>query len=48
MVSIWIILPNLIGLLGMLFLCIVIFGALRKELVFDRNSWLVVIFLFLP
>jgi len=48
MVSIWMIVPSLTGLLGMLFLCMVIFGALRKELVFEWNGWLLAIFLFFP
>ncbi len=48
LVSIWMILPGLTGLLGMLFLCLVIFGAIRKELVFERNGWLWAIFLFFP
>jgi hypothetical protein len=48
LVSVWMIVPSLTGLLGILFLCLVIFGALRKELVFEWNGWLLAIFLFFP
>ena len=48
LVSVWMIVPGLTGLLGILFLCLVIFGALRKELVFEWNGWLLAIFLFFP
>ncbi|MFM7723269.1 MAG: hypothetical protein ACKO7O_00585, partial [Bacteroidota bacterium] len=48
LVSVWMIVPSLTGLLGILFLCLVIFGALRKELVFEWKGWLLAIFLFFP
>jgi len=48
LVSVWMIVPGLTGLLGILFLCLVIFGALRKKLVFELNGWLLAIFLFFP
>jgi hypothetical protein len=48
LVSLWMIVPGLTGLLGILFLCLVIYGAIRKELVFVWNGWLLAIFLFFP